>query len=82
MKLNDQLSAMKARFESNMPANILKVMHNANDHLRNSGALDRALSVGDKAPEFELTDSKGTAVNVASILEKGPLVLTFFRGHW
>ena len=54
MALQDKLNEHKANFEKNAPPEALEVMHRATVDLRNSGILDRALKVGDKAPEFEL----------------------------
>jgi peroxiredoxin len=50
--------------------------------LRTSGAVDRALKVGDPAPAFELPNTRGERVASAGLLAKGPLVVSFFRGAW
>ena len=57
-------------------------MHRATAELETSGAAQRALGVGDEAPEFSLADTSGDRVSSAAVLERGPLVVTFFRGHW
>jgi peroxiredoxin Q/BCP len=36
------------------------------------------LSVGEKAPAFELTDHTGSAVTLDSLLASGPFVLYFY----
>ncbi|WP_405564033.1 peroxiredoxin-like family protein [Polaribacter sp. Asnod6-C07] len=41
-----------------------------------------ALKIGEKAPDFELPNPKGTAISLSSLLKKGPLVVTFYRGSW
>ncbi len=41
-----------------------------------------ALKVGAKAPNFELPDAKGNSVSLKVLLEKGPVVVTFYRGDW
>lgn len=43
---------------------------------------EQGLRVGDKAPDFTLNDSHGNPVNLYSLLEKGPVVLTWYRGGW
>jgi RNA polymerase sigma-70 factor, ECF subfamily len=43
---------------------------------------DRGLKVGDVAPAFELHNQGGEPVRSADLLGRGPLVITFFRGHW
>ena len=42
----------------------------------------RALGVGETAPDFELPGVDGRPVRLASLLERGPVVLTFYRGAW
>ncbi len=44
--------------------------------------LGRALLVGDPAPDFELENARGAQVASRSLLEKGPLVVCFYRGVW
>jgi peroxiredoxin len=39
-------------------------------------------AVGDKLPGFLMTDSEGQMVGLASLLEKGPVVISFNRGPW
>jgi peroxiredoxin len=40
------------------------------------------VSVGDKAPLFELSNALGNPVSLQKVFEKGPVVLTFYRGNW
>jgi len=45
-------------------------------------AANRALGVGDRAPDFELPDATGDTVRLRDLLVDGPVVLTFYRGAW
>ena len=38
------------------------------------------LKVGEKAPDFSLTDENGKTTTLSKI--KGPVVLVFYRGYW
>ena len=82
MGLQDRLDRIRAGFEKQAPAEALAVMHRATEELRGSGILDRALKEGQSAPPFELEDSRGERVGLAGLQEEGPVVVTFFRGHW
>jgi len=87
MSLQSRLDAFKANFESggppfNAPATVHEPMHRATAELIASGAALRALRVGDSAPAFELSDADSNHVSSASLLERGPLVVTFYRGFW
>lgn len=44
--------------------------------------VEQGLRVGDKAPEFTLNDQNGNPVTLYSLLKKGPVVLTWYRGGW
>jgi len=82
MSLKEKVEALKAASAKKMPPEALKVIGNAVASLKNSGILDRALKTDDRAPQFELQNAEGVAVNSADILKKGPMVLTFYRGAW
>jgi predicted secreted acid phosphatase len=82
MSLNATLKGIKEQFEQTAPAEIIKIMHDAKEQLRNSGIMETVLKVGDTVPDFTLPDTKKHVVSMASILANGPLVVTFFRGQW
>lgn len=50
--------------------------------VKNSGILDKALNVGDKAPNFTLKNALNKEVWLYNELEKGPVILTWYRGGW
>jgi peroxiredoxin len=39
-------------------------------------------SVGDRAPEFTLTDSTGAERRLSELIARGMCVVVFYRGHW
>lgn len=87
MSLQAKLDAFKADFEAGKPPynvrqSVIETMHRATAELIASGAADRALKVGDKAPSFALKDPEGAVVNSAALLARGPLVVSFYRGVW
>ena len=42
----------------------------------------RALGVGEAAPDFTLPDIDGAPTRLSTLLARGPVVLTFYRGAW
>jgi peroxiredoxin len=87
MSLQDKLDAFKADFEAgkppyNVPPSVIETMRRATAELKASGAAQRALKAGDKAPAFTLNDPDGNPVSSDELLRKGPLVVTFYRGVW
>jgi hypothetical protein len=85
--LQERLDEFKKRFESgappyNAPHEVIEKMHRATAELRASGIENRALKVGDRAPSFALFNQDHVQVVSADLLHHGPLVVSFFRGHW
>jgi peroxiredoxin len=50
--------------------------------LKAAGAGENAPQPGEPMPEFMLPDQNGRLVTLAELLERGPLVIAFHRGHW
>ena len=42
----------------------------------------RGLELNDLAPDFTAKDQDGKAVNLHQLMEKGPVVVVFYRGNW
>jgi peroxiredoxin len=87
MKLQDKLDAMREDFENGrfplVPTDVqLQTMQRATQSLIDSGQTDYALKAGDTAPEFTLKDAEGNSVSSHVLLERGPVVATFYRGVW
>lgn len=60
----------------------VETMHRATAELKASGAEDRALKVGDSAPGFILFNQDHMRIASDDLLREGPVVVSFFRGHW
>ena len=81
-KLQDRLNRMRAASKEKMPDDVVATMAAATESLRASGILDRIPAEGSALPGFQLPDTNGTVVDSAALLGRGPLVVTFYRGHW
>jgi len=82
MGLEDKLAAIREGAKKRMPPEALAMMGNATAKLRASGIMDGAVKVGDPMPAFTLKNHNGADVSSSALLQKGPLVVTFFRGKW
>jgi hypothetical protein len=85
--LQSRLDEFKKSFESgappyNAPHEAIETMHRATAELKASGLESTALNVGARAPEFSLFNEDQIKVSSAELLGQGPLVISFFRGHW
>ena len=83
LPLQGKLDAIKNEFENNVaPKAVVDVLHRAIDELIAAGAPGKAFKAGDIAPEFTLPDPDGNQVSSQTLLEKGPLAVTLYRGAW
>jgi hypothetical protein len=86
-KLKDRLEEFKTTFESGAPPynatpEVVSTMHWATAELKASEIENKALKVGDRAPDFTLFNQDHVEVASTDLLRQGPLVVSFFRGHW
>ena len=65
-----------------LPAEIRETFASDTARLVASGLAERALAVGELAPEFTLPDSRGKQVSLSDRLTDGPAVVAFYRGVW
>jgi hypothetical protein len=82
MGLKDKLNQMKEGFKAKAPKEAQDIMHRAAEDLKNSGIMEHAVKVGDKAPDFNLKNTSGRDVNLRHLLDQAPVVLIFYRGKW
>ena len=82
MSLETQLAGIRAGAAKRIPEDIWALMGRATEDLRNSGIMDTVIKVGDPLPAFTLANTKGVEIRSQNLLDKGPLVLTVYRGHW
>jgi hypothetical protein len=85
--LRDRLEGFKKIFEFGAPPyNVaperVATLHRATAELKASGIESRALKLGDRAPGFALFNQDHVEVSSKDLLRKGPMVVSFFRGHW
>ena len=82
MSLEEKLAAVREAAAKRIPPDRLAIMLNATERLRQSGALDRVIKPGAKAPDFTLNDQNGAAVTLSTLLAAGPVLMSVFRGFW
>lgn len=82
MTLQEKLDARREVGVAKFPADIVETMDRGHRDLRESGIMETALKVGQTAPSFSLKNQDGELIDSAKLLEKGSLVVTFYRGFW
>lgn len=82
MSLKTQLSDFMESFRANVTGDTLAIVDEATEDLANTDIVDRSPKVGDTLLNFSLPNQSGELRELKTLLEKGPLVVTFYRGGW
>ena len=76
--LSEQLTDYRADWRARVPADRQGSMDQHVAHLAASGIARSARQVGERAPDIRLRDQHGEIFDVATLLAKGPVVVTFY----
>jgi peroxiredoxin len=79
--LGEQLHAFAEEVRQRRPE-ISAAVDRLVERLRQSGAGNAAPREGEPMPPFVLPDDAGRLVSLDDLLTKGPIAVTFHRGHW
>ncbi|MEI8669503.1 peroxiredoxin-like family protein [Pseudoalteromonas sp. B131b] len=82
MSLKAQIDAYNVQKEAKLPADVLALMNTTNEELIAQHIKDNALQIGQKVENFSLANHKGENVELADLLKKGPVIISFYRGGW
>jgi peroxiredoxin len=80
--LREQFAERKDLIAKYVPAEIQAIHEQVIAELQQQGIAGRTLAAGAKAPAFELTDHNGKLVSSTELLNKGRVIICFFRGRW
>jgi len=80
--LTQQLDEFLAGWRQRVPPERQAAMERHIAHLAETGFGRQAAQVGDQAPDIVLPDANGKPIHIATLLAKGPVIVTFYRGGW
>lgn len=80
--LQQRLDRIRAAFVEKADPEVHRITTRATAELRGSGILEGIPRVGSELPPFELEDTEGRPIKSSDLLAGGPLVVSFYRGHW
>ncbi|QEG39353.1 peroxiredoxin-like family protein [Roseimaritima ulvae] len=82
MSLHEKLSQLNAEIIAALPAESVTVMREQTQRLRESRIVASAPKTGDRLKDFHLPNHLGEMRSLAALRERGPVVVTFYRGGW
>ncbi|KMO27525.1 peroxiredoxin-like family protein [Methylobacterium aquaticum] len=82
MTLQADLDAFLAASRTRIPADVAALIAAGIDEQVAAGLAHRALKAGDRAPDMRLPNAQGATIDLAVLRERGPVIVTFYRGGW
>ena len=82
MSLKAECEAVINQFMNDLPEEVMGSLTGFIGRLVESGLADRAINVGDRAPDFSLPNVHGKNTSLYELLNNGPVVINFYRGGW
>lgn len=80
--LQEELNEIVEAFYAMISEEDIKTYQTFLEHIEEKRVAEGAVKACSKAPEFELQDQDNETVRLKDLLEKGPVVIVFYRGKW
>jgi peroxiredoxin len=82
MSLKAQLEACRREYEANAEPRALDAARRSIQALAETGLVAKAVKAGETAPLFRLRCGPGAFIDLSHLLDRGPVVVSFFWGDW
>ncbi|ETN39594.1 uncharacterized protein HMPREF1541_05820 [Cyphellophora europaea CBS 101466] len=82
MSLSEELSKVYDIFHTTAPPALTVPVRDATSSIKAAFDPSKAIQPGHQFPSFSLDDANHHTVTSESLLSKGPLLITFYRGSW
>ncbi len=82
MSLKAQLDACRREYEAGAEPQVVDAARRSIDALVETGLLAKAVKAGETARLFRLRCGRGGFTELSNLLDRGPVVISFFWGDW
>jgi peroxiredoxin len=82
MSLEEKLAAVRRAIASRLSPDGRRTVAATIERNRMLQLAEQSVRIGDTLPDFALPDADGRIVSSSELLDRGPLVVAFFRGEW
>lgn len=80
--LQEELNEIEEAFYELVTEDEIRVYQSFLEKIRQEKIAENAVKAVSKCPTFDLLDQDGEQVSLHNLLQKGPVVLIFYRGKW
>lgn len=80
--VQQELVDLKQKFTQSASEEKREAYEKGIQYVADSGIVNAALQLGDKAPDFILPNASGDTIHLTALLTNGPVILVWYRGGW
>jgi peroxiredoxin len=81
-KMEQEMARKWNKLVESSPAEVINTLKAGMDNPAIKALAENAVLLGDEAPDFTLRNQLGKEINLYKLLDKGPVVLIWYRGSW
>jgi peroxiredoxin len=82
MNLSQEIANLNQQLSAQIPEYSQAKMQQAKAELEKAQIAEQSLQEGDTVPNFTLPNATGNTVQLQTLLQNGPVVISFYRGQW
>lgn len=82
IELQKELDNLRQNFLAAAPPDVAAALERSADEIIRSGIMERVVPRGVAAPDFTLPNAVGRKIRLSTVVARGSVVLTFYRGAW
>jgi peroxiredoxin len=82
LSLKAKLEACRREREANAEPHVVDAVQQSIQMLAETGLVTKAVKAGERAPLFRLRCRRGGFIHLSELLDRGPVVVSFFWGDW
>jgi peroxiredoxin len=82
MSLKAQLDASRREYEAGAEPHVVAAERRSIQALAETGLIGKAVKAGETAPLFRLRCEPGGFISLSDLIDRGPVVVSFFWGDW
>jgi cytochrome oxidase Cu insertion factor (SCO1/SenC/PrrC family) len=80
--LNQQIEELNENLAVQLSTEILEVLGQSIQDLKSKNIEENCIGIGNLFPDFNLPNSNNEIVRLKELLQKGKVIVAFFRGSW
>lgn len=80
--LKQQIEELNENLAKQLPVEVLEMFGKSIQDLKSSEIEENSIAIGERFPDFNLPNTTNETIELKELLQKGKVIVAFFRGNW